>query len=85
MSEEKPGNNGHEQAAGHEQAKPKIMKLMEIFLSEDGKVFVKGPLGEQKDTCLKALGESVKIVTDFHKPVIVKPDFMGGIRKLLRK
>jgi len=86
MSEEiKPGDNGHG-AEGQEQPptpEVKVRQLLVIGVTDTGKVLVKGPMADEQVLCLTALGEAVKIVSNFEKPVIMKPDFRSSLRRFL--
>ena len=86
MTEEiKPGDNGKAEQENPPTPEVKVRQLLIIGVTDTGKVLVKGPIADEQVLCLTALGEAVKIVSNFKKPVIVQPNFMGGVRRLLRK
>lgn len=91
MSENvKPDDNGHGHEpipapGGAETPKETAREVVAIAVTSAGRVLVKGKLADEKNLILTALGEAIKIVANYEKPMIVKPDFIGGVRNMLRK
>ena len=59
--------------------KPKLMKLLEISVDKDNKIYVNWPT-DKKELTIVALAEAIKLVETFKQPEKPKPKFMDFVR-----
>ena len=59
--------------------KPKLMKLLEISVDKDNKIYVNWPT-DKKELSIIALAEAIKLVETFKQPEKPKPKFMDFVR-----
>ena len=73
------------QAKKVEDEKPKPIKLLEIAVDVNNMIYVNWPM-DKKELCITALCEALKLVANYEKPLIIKPqprimDFVRGIKR----
>ena len=64
---------------------PKMVKLLEISVDEENKIYVNWPT-DKKELAIIALAEAIKLVETYQQPEVVKPkpsfiDFVKGVKR----
>ena len=61
--------------------KPKLVKLIEISVDTENKIFVNWPT-DKKELSIVALAEAIKLVETYKQPEKPKPKFMDFVRSI---
>jgi len=65
--------------AKKEVEKPKLVKLLEISVDTDNKIYVNWPT-DKKELSIIALAEAIKLVETYKRPEKPKPKFLDFVR-----